>query len=78
MADFCGFSQTGTPRAHMGTLAGWSGQTNQGWEFDMQIFASSLGSKFVAAVFSLAFSALMFATAIAPANHGSVLPGVLA
>jgi hypothetical protein len=43
-------------------------------EFDMQV----LNNKLAAAVFSLAFSLVMFATAIAPANQGTLLPGVLA
>ena len=34
-----------------------------------------LNSKAAAAVFSLAFSLVMFATAIAPANGGALLPG---
>ena len=41
----------------------------------MHIF-DLLGSKAVAAVFSLAFSAVMLAAAIAPANQGMLLPGV--
>ena len=39
-------------------------------------FLDTLGSKVGAAVFSLAFSAVIFATAIAPANQGVLLPGV--
>ncbi|MCB2086185.1 MAG: recombination protein F [Sphingomonadaceae bacterium] len=35
-------------------------------------------SQLFAAVASLAVSALVFATAIAPANQGAILPGVLA
>ena len=34
-----------------------------------------LNNKAAAAVFSLAFSLIMFATAIAPANGGALLPG---
>lgn len=41
----------------------------------MQFF-DTIGSKFAAAFFSLAFSAVMLAAAIAPANHGALLPGV--
>lgn len=41
----------------------------------MQFF-DILGSKFAAAFFSLAFSAIMLATAIVPANQGVLLPGV--
>jgi hypothetical protein len=37
-----------------------------------------LDSKFAAALFSLAFSVVMFATAIIPANQGMLLPGTLA
>ena len=37
-----------------------------------------LNQKVTAALFSLAFSVVMFTAAIAPANHGSLLPGVLA
>ncbi|MBD3728862.1 MAG: recombination protein F [Sphingomonadales bacterium] len=37
-----------------------------------------IGGKLFAVVFSLAFSAMMLATAIAPANHGAILPGVMA
>lgn len=37
----------------------------------MQLF----DSKAAAAVFSLAFSLVMFAAAIAPANGGALLPG---
>jgi hypothetical protein len=38
----------------------------------------SLNNKLAAAAFSLAFSLIMFATAIAPANGGMLLPGALA
>jgi hypothetical protein len=41
----------------------------------MQIF-DFMSSKVAAAVFSLGFSVLMFATAIVPANQGALLPGV--
>ena len=41
----------------------------------MQFF-DILSSKVTAAVFSLAFSAVMLAAAIAPANQGALLPGV--
>ena len=34
-----------------------------------------LNNKAAASVFSLVFSLLMFATAIAPANGGALLPG---
>lgn len=34
-----------------------------------------LSNKAAAAVFSLVFSLVMFATAIAPANGGAILPG---
>lgn len=37
-----------------------------------------LNTKFAAVAFSLAFSAMMFATAIMPANGGVLLPGTLA
>ncbi len=37
-----------------------------------------LNNKVAAAVFSLAFSLVMFASAIAPANGGMLLPGTLA
>jgi|GEM_PF-6834599 len=37
-----------------------------------------LNNKVAAAVFSLAFSLVMFASAIAPANGGMLLPGALA
>ena len=40
----------------------------------MQVF----NNKLAAAAFSLAFSLVMFATAIAPANGGMLLPGTLA
>ena len=38
----------------------------------------ALNNKIAAAVFSLAFSLVMFATAIVPANQGVLLPGVVA
>lgn len=38
----------------------------------------TLNNKLAAAAFSLAFSLIMFATAIAPANGGMLLPGALA
>ena len=41
----------------------------------MQFF-ELLNSKAAAAVFSLGFSVMMFAVAIAPANQGMLLPGV--
>jgi hypothetical protein len=37
-----------------------------------------LNNKLAAAAFSFAFSLVMFATAIAPANGGMLLPGALA
>ena len=37
-----------------------------------------LNNKLAAAVFSAAFSLVMFAAAIAPANHGALLPGTFA
>ncbi|WP_277600248.1 hypothetical protein [Tsuneonella rigui] len=37
-----------------------------------------LNNKLVAAVFSAAFSLVMFAAAIVPANQGALLPGVVA
>lgn len=37
-----------------------------------------MNSKFAAAAFSMAFSLVMFATAILPANGGALLPGTLA
>lgn len=37
-----------------------------------------INSKFAAAAFSMAFSLVMFATAILPANGGTLLPGALA
>ena len=37
-----------------------------------------LNNKFVAAVFSIAFSVVMFAAAIVPANQGALLPGAFA
>ena len=37
-----------------------------------------LNNKLAAAVFSAAFSLVMFAAAIAPANHGVLLPGTFA
>ncbi|GGD96312.1 hypothetical protein GCM10011515_15260 [Tsuneonella deserti] len=37
-----------------------------------------LNNKLAAAVFSLAFSLVMFAAAITPANQGMLLPGTLA
>lgn len=43
----------------------------------MQFF-DSVGSKVAAAVFSLVFSGVMLAAAIAPANQGALLPGVMA
>jgi hypothetical protein len=36
-----------------------------------------LNNKLVAAVFSAAFSIVMFAAAITPANNGMLLPGTL-
>ena len=33
-----------------------------------------LSNKFAAALFSAAYSLVMFAAAIAPANHGALLP----
>ena len=41
----------------------------------MQFF-DAVGSKLAAAFFSLAFSAVMLAAAIVPANQGALLPGV--
>jgi hypothetical protein len=38
----------------------------------------ALNNKLTAAAFSLVFSLVMFATAIAPANGGTLLPGGLA
>lgn len=38
----------------------------------------ALNNKLAAAAFSFAFSLVMFATAIAPANGGMLLPGGLA
>lgn len=37
-----------------------------------------MNSKLAAAAFSVAFSLVMFATAILPANGGALLPGTLA
>lgn len=37
-----------------------------------------LNNKAAAAIFSFAFSVVMFAAAIAPANGGMLLPGTLA
>jgi hypothetical protein len=37
-----------------------------------------LNNKLAAAAFSLVFSVVMFATAIAPANGGMLFPGALA
>ena len=41
----------------------------------MQFF-DLLSSKAAAAVFSLGFSVMMLAVAIAPANQGALLPGI--
>lgn len=41
-------------------------------------FFGQTGSKLAAAAFSIAFSLVMIATAIVPANGGMLLPGTLA
>ncbi len=39
---------------------------------------STISNRAIAAVTSLTFSVILFATAIVPANQGSLLPGVIA
>ena len=75
MAEFSHFLELARLVQSNGHPAGSSAGPNQGREFDMQFF-DAVGSKLAAAFFSLAFSAVMLAAAIVPANQGALLPGV--
>ena len=70
MAEFGGFPELARPlRSSRHPADDPQGDRKRDTEMEL------LNNKAAAAVFSLAFSLIMFATAIAPANGGALLPG---